>query len=442
MMKRFCTVSASSVAIWLRVLAVVTLVMIGVADLGAIPPEDVPNPQLRGANEFVADPDHLLSAATENYVNQHLDELRKTTTCEMAVAVIRSTGGESIEDYAYRLFNMWGLGASDKNNGVLLLIAVDDRRARIEVGSGAEGELPDITCGKIIRHTIAPAMKEGNVNQAVTSAVDKIYQVLTNPEVAEVLRSENTGTVRRVQAIGRDALWNFLGLVVLCVFLFTLAMFIFDLVRVAKRDNYRRAMTWRSHLSTYWWGAGLSLGLALPIALLALWMYRHARDKKEICDTCGAKMNKLSEDEDNAYLSPSQDFEEKLGTVDYDVWLCPECGTVERFPYVEKQLKYRECPDCHTIAMNLVMDKVVEKPTVHKAGHGERLYQCQFCRHRHREGYAIPKKEDPNVAAAAILGAPIGSAGRRGGGGGGFGGFGGGGFGGGHSSGGGASGGW
>ena len=218
-------------------------------------------------------------------------------------------------------------------------------------------------------------------------------------------------------------------------------MFFIDLFVSRKRDNYRRAMIWRAHLSTYWWGTLLSCGLALPLALIARHLYRHSRELPENCDSCGARMRKLPEDADNAYLSASQDLEEKLGTVDYDVWLCPECGTVERFPYVEHQLKYRKCPDCGTVAMGLVMDKVVQPATTQRVGHGERIYQCQFCHATRREGYVIPKKVDPATAAmaAAAIGAAIGRGGNGGGNGGGPtpGGFGGG-----HSSGGGATGSW
>ncbi|MDE6010930.1 MAG: TPM domain-containing protein, partial [Muribaculaceae bacterium] len=311
--------------------------------------------------------------------------------------------------------------------------------ARIEVGSGAEGVMTDIAAGKIMRNAFVPAMKEGNLNQAVSQTVDMTCEALSDPNVAEELRSNRTdGSMTEIKAIDGEVILAFLITVAVCVFLFALALFLIDFFNARKRDNYRRAMTWRPHLPIYWWSALFSCGLALPLALIARHLYRHARYVPEICDTCGATMQRLPEDKDNDYLTPSQDFEERLGTVDYDVWLCPECGTVERFPYEEQQLKYQRCPHCNTIAMNLVMDKTVDPPTVKHDGHGERIYQCQFCRHTRREGYRIPKKPD-QAAAALAAGAAAGMlrGGSRGGGGGFTGGFGGG-----HSSGGGATGRW
>lgn len=398
--------------------------------------ESLPDPNIGNRHDFISDPYGMLSPEVKTLVNSRLDSLRNATTCEVGVAVVKTTGDMPVEEYAYDLFRHWGLGKKDKNNGVLLLIAADDRAARIEVGSGAEGVIPDVAAGKIIRRAVMPAMKRNDPDRAVTDATAMISAALSDPAVAEELRSSRSARDSIESPVSSDMIFGFLCAIAFTVFLLTLIMFIIDLFAVRKRDNYRRAMIWHTHMRTYWWGSLFSLGLALPIAFIAWRLYRHSRDVPEICDSCGAKMRKLSEEEDNAYLSGSQDLEERLGTVDYDVWLCPECGSVERFPFVEHQLKYRKCPECGTIAMTLEMDKIVVPPTTTRAGHGERVYQCQFCRHTHREGYVIPKKPDP-AAAAVAAGIAAGSS-RGGSGGGGFGG----GFGGGMSSGGGASGHW
>lgn len=406
-----------------------------------IAPDAIPNPNFGHPDEYVADPYNLMPVAATKEVNKKIQELRDKTTCEMAVAIVKTTGDMPIEEYAYDLFKHWGIGASDKDNGILLLIATDDHHGRIECGYGVEGILTDVACANIMRNDVKPAMAVGdNVGQAVYMATTTIYKALTNPAYADEIRSsKHRTTAGHVRVISKKTILKFMGYVAVLVFLFTLVLLIIDIRSAHNRDNYRRAMIWRNHLPTYWWGVLLSFGAALPIALAAWLMYRHARDVTEICTTCGGKMKKLPEDEDNLLLSDSQDFEEKLGTVDYDVWLCPDCGTVERFPFVERQLKYHKCPECGTIAENLVCDKVVQAPTTRKEGHGLRTYQCQYCRNIRNEGYVIPKKVDAGALAA---GAIIGAAASRGNGGlGGGGGFGGG-FGGGRSGGGGASGSW
>lgn len=421
----------------LRIVSVTVMMIIAVGYCYSQAPTSIKDPTIGNPNNFIYDPDGYLSPETAEGINELILKARKSSTCQIAVAIVDNLDGMSIEDYAYKLFNHWKIGAKDKNNGLLLLIAPKERAAKIEVGSGAEGVFTDISCAKLMRRRIVPLMKEGKVNQAVFGAVNDIERALRNKDFADELRSNNEDTtMRRIETISPRAVLNFAKYVVLCVFLFTLALFIIDFAGTRGKRNYRRAMTWRNHRGSYIWGTVLSLGTALPIAFLAWLLYKRARNKTEICDTCGSKMEKLSEDQDNDYLTPSQDFEEKLHTVDYDVWKCPQCGTIESFPYVEKQLKYKECPKCHTIAMNLAMAKVVVPATTKHAGRGEKVYQCQFCRHTERKDYEIPKKEDLSaLGAAAAIGAM--SSGGRGGGGG----FGSG-FGGGHSSGGGATGHW
>lgn len=400
------------------------------------------SPQIGNRDNYVSDENHLIPPAQLADINSSLKKLEETSTCEGAVCVVKTTGDLSIEDYTYNLFRRWGVGKKDKNNGFLIVIAMDDRKVRIEVGSGAEGVLTDIACANIIRTDIIPALKYGNIGVAIYSAVKTIYSMLTNPEVArEVQSAQGESAMGNVVNIDKDVLWRFLGLMALCVFCAVLMMLLIDVRASHGRDNYRRAMIWRSHFAIYWWSVLLSLGCTLPLAFIAYLLYRHARNVTEICPTCNGKMKKMNEEDDNNYLSSSQDFEERLGTVDYDVWVCPDCGTVERFPYREKQLKYKECPACGTVAMNLVCNKVLDPATTGKEGHGERVYQCQYCRNIHREPYMIPRKSNDGAALAAgvVLGSMLGGRGRGGGGGGGFSG---GSFGGGGSSGGGASGGW
>lgn len=143
-------------------------------------------------------------------------------------------------------------------------------------------------------------------------------------------------------------------------------------------------------------------------------------------------MIRLPEDKDNDFLSSSEDFEEKLNTVDYDIWECPDCGTLERFPFKTKQLKYSECPNCGTVAMQLIAENTVRNATLSHEGLKEKIYECKYCHHQKRIPIVIPKKEVPVVVVP-----PIGGRG-----GGNFGGGIGGGFGGGSTGGGGASGGW
>lgn len=402
-------------------------------------PADVENVNLRDRREFVADPAGLLSPSVKTAVNERLQTLLARSTCEMAVVVIPSIGDTPIEDWSEELFTKWGIGKADKDNGVLLVIAVDNRKVRIQTGYGVEGVLTDVACANIIRQTIVSNMREGKIDDAVNESTALIFDALTDPAVADELRSEQEGPQGENDVLSKEVIWEFLFLVMGIAFMFNLTLFCYDLFSISRGrfDSYQKSMMWRKHLVSYLIGGVISAGTGLIFFLLALFLYRVYRTRPHRCPTCGKRMKRLSEEQDNELLTDSQDFEEKLKTVDYDVWECPHCGTVQRYPYKSNQKKYTECPACHTVAMCLECDTVLVPPTTRREGHGERLYECKFCHHQHRKPYRIPKKSDDS--GALIAGAVIGSAlGRGGGGGGGFGG----GFGGGSTGGGGASGGW
>lgn len=399
-------------------------------------PDQLTNPNIANRYDFVCDPAHLLSPAVTDSVNHRLYRLRQQTTCEVAVVVVPSIGDEPIEDWCERLFTRWGIGKDDKDNGVLFAIVTEDHLTRIQTGYGVEGVLTDIACNNIIGRQVIPNMRDGNLDAAVNDATAMISRALTDPAVADELRSRQPDNYEgHITAIDSSIFWKFVEYVVWLMLLLSLGLFCHDLWRGRKLDGYHKSLMWRDHLKTYMLCAVLSLGAGLIFWLLALWRYRSTRTHRRKCPTCGARMKRLDEKEDNEYLNPAQDLEERLNTVDYDVWVCPDCGTIERFPFKVDQKKYTQCPACGTIAMKPVSDIVTQQPTVRREGLGVKTYECEFCHHRDNRHYRIPKKENPSaaLAAGAILGSGMGR-----GGGGGFGG----GFGGGSTGGGGASGHW
>lgn len=402
-------------------------------------PETLVNPNLADRGKYVADPGNILSARAKEEANSLLWKLRRDTGVETAIVVVPTTGDYPIEDYATRLFTKWGIGKKDNDNGVLVVIATDQGEARIATGYGVEGVIPDISARKIISRSIVPHMKNGDVDGAVVAVAGDLSSILSDPVAAEELRSGRSESWEggyESDITGEDIV-AFACCVAFLVFLFSMGMYFYDSRRFGRQERYTQALGWHESRKTYILFAVLSLGLGIIPFLLAERKYRRARNKPMACPACKGKMKKLNEEEDNNLLSPSQDFEEKLNTVDYDVWVCQDCGTVERYPFRVNQKEYEECPNCHTIAMHLVRDHTVVPSTTRREGIGEKIYECKYCHNRHKRQYKIPRK-DNGAGAALAAGAILGSGGRGGFGGGGFGG----GFGGGSTGGGGATGRW
>ncbi|TIX08499.1 MAG: YgcG family protein, partial [Mesorhizobium sp.] len=111
---------------------------------------------------------------------------------QIVVATIPSLDGEEIEPYANRLFRFWKLGQAKENNGVLLLVAPNDRRMRIEVGYGLEGTLTDLHTKLIIENDMVPAFRAGDFSGGISKAVDDMIMVLEgNPEELEARGKRN-----------------------------------------------------------------------------------------------------------------------------------------------------------------------------------------------------------------------------------------------------------
>jgi len=126
----------------------------------------------------VVDNAGIIDAATEAALTQKLADFETKGSDQIVVATIPSLDGEEIEPYATRLFNAWKLGQTAKNNGVLLLVAKDDRKMRIEVGYGLEGTLTNQQATRIIEDDMVPAFRAGDFSGGISKAVDDMIMVL------------------------------------------------------------------------------------------------------------------------------------------------------------------------------------------------------------------------------------------------------------------------
>jgi len=134
----------------------------------------------------VNDNAQILSEATRNSLIEKLKEHEIRTTNQVVILTVPSLEDESIEDYAYKVFNEWKLGKKDKNNGILIVVVPNERRMRIEVGYGLEGTLPDILAGRIIQNIMAPCFREGDFDTGITDGVNAVITILEGAEPTTV----------------------------------------------------------------------------------------------------------------------------------------------------------------------------------------------------------------------------------------------------------------
>jgi uncharacterized protein len=127
----------------------------------------------------VTDDAELLRPDVIQRISARLQAHEQKTTDQVAVLTIASLQGESIEGFALRVFEQWQLGKQGKDNGVLMVIAPQDRRMRIEVGYGLEGTLTDLEAGRIIRNIMAPRFRAGDFNGGIEQGVNAVLAQLS-----------------------------------------------------------------------------------------------------------------------------------------------------------------------------------------------------------------------------------------------------------------------
>ncbi len=129
---------------------------------------------------FVNDYAGVLSESTKTQMEKLLTVLEKKTTAEVVVVIVKTTSPLSIGQYAVELFQKWGIGKKGEDNGVLILVASMDRKVRIEVGYGLEGNITDAHSKLIIEDLMIPQFKEGDYNKGVAAGVVMIAKMIVD----------------------------------------------------------------------------------------------------------------------------------------------------------------------------------------------------------------------------------------------------------------------
>lgn len=411
------------------------LLLLSLVTLNAMTVDEVPNVHLDSRSRYVSDPAGILGKSTVDNLDASIGRVWDATTAEMVVVVVDKVDPSlTPHEFGVKLFEKWKIGKNDNDNGLLLLVSRDDRRAEIVTGYGMEGVVPDIIAGRVIRDRMAPHFKAGDYDAGVSAGVDELARIITDRRYAEELRSSIANDSRRYrkEASGDEMDFTTFFMYAEGVILLLALVVYISTVRSARRLPQREqymALESRKPVMLALTVASLGLGLVFFIPFTR--KMKKLRRGVHKCPNCATAMTLIDEVHDNDYLTPAQDMEERLDSVDYDVWVCPRCNETDIIPYVNRSSAYTVCPRCGARACALSADRRVIAPTAVRDGQGVRVYTCRNCGNNTQQRYTIPK-----VVAPVVVG------GIGGFGGGGGGGFSGGSFGGGATGGGGAGGSW
>ncbi len=201
----------------------------------------------------IVDEAALLSADDKRALEQDLKALEEKSTDQLVVYTTRSLQGYPIEDFGYRLGRHWQIGQQGKNNGVILIVAPNDRKVRIEVGRGLEPQLTDLMTKLIVENAILPAFRRNDFSGGIKAGVRDIRDVLLGD--AEEVKQRAKGGKKRVES-GKGNSWPLGFLVLLILVALSMIWLTAHPGRIARDRRHNRSDL--TPTSPWSWGSGSS----------------------------------------------------------------------------------------------------------------------------------------------------------------------------------------
>lgn len=199
-------------------------------------PTTFPNP-----TGFVMDTANVLSLQTKQSLELELQNFAKTNGYEIAVLTVPNMDGDTVEDYAVKVFEKWKIGDKKLDTGVLFLVSIEDRKMRIEVGYGTEPVLTDTQSSLILENTVKPYFKSGQYNAGISAGVKEIENVLSGEPVKLENSPKTAGNVL-------SKFIDFFGF-----WIFALPIILFQLVFTSVLKFLAKSKSW--------WLGGVAAGL-------------------------------------------------------------------------------------------------------------------------------------------------------------------------------------
>lgn len=319
----------------------------------AIGVEEVPNP--RQQNSWISDTAGIIPAESEARLNALLGRINQQTTAEIAVVTVDDVDGTP-KQFATALFNHWGVGSAERNDGVLFVMVMNERRLEVEVGYGLEPSLPDGWLGTMQTNSMVPRFKQSDFAGGLEVGVIEVGKRLG----ATDLPSASAVPAAVVQHNVNSA----------------------NSVR-SKQDNENEPLQWLLY------GLGISGGLGLLGGGIRGGRVLHHKR----CRQCKIWRTVLDEVADDEHLDAGQRREEELRSIDYDVYVCPQCSSVSTMAKYAWFSGYSRCPSCGYRTMT-TSSTTIRAATTSSEGEARVTEDCHHCSHHDVSYRTIPRIQE------------------------------------------------
>ncbi|HVK04654.1 MAG TPA: TPM domain-containing protein [Armatimonadaceae bacterium] len=335
---------------------------------------------------YVNDYAGVLAPDQERAVRATLADLRRARGIEATVLTVRSirdysTGDQTMESFATNLFNTWGIGDRDRDDGVLVLVAVKDRKMRVEVGDGY-GRAYDGAMQRVIDADFLPFFKRDEYGRGIVNGTRAVVRALpaTWPPPTTAAKP---GTSPPGSAGTDDA---------------SPEPLVLPETEAPPADFAIGDAPYEEDSPLPLVGG--AAGVATVGGLAGYGVYRYRRFRRRRCPSCRTDMARLVEYADDAFLDEGQRREEDLRSVDYDIWQCPSCGFHHRYGYSAWLSAYQRCDRCRyrTLSVN---QQTISAPTQHSTGTARVTSDCRHCRYHGVRHVTLPRLPKPSSGSSS-----------------------------------------
>jgi len=307
-----------------------------------------------GPGRDVIDHARVIQEFGKNQLGELCDEIRDFKKSQLVILTVQDTGDMDPEKYAIAYFNRHGIGEQLNNNGLLVFAAMKQRTASVIIGDGLKNERNLRLCREIARDAMVARFKRNDPAGAMFGGgFAAARQILGYSELANRLERETNDERRKRKSNSNDS---------------------------GKKAFF------------LWLAGGGVLGVG---TVTFLWSRYQVRYGKRNCKSCSAEMVMLDEEQDDTFLDPPEQIEERIGSVDYDVWACLSCEEVLKYRYGRWLTRYSKCPRCRYKTRNKI-SRTIRAATQKRGGKVRVDEDCVSCDYHKTYTYSTPRLPKPS----------------------------------------------
>ncbi|WP_392551661.1 TPM domain-containing protein [Orbus wheelerorum] len=422
-------------------LLLLTTVNLALANSYAI--NSVPNPYQQSEIIYVVDPDNVLTKEDTDTINQRLEELEQNTNIETAVVALPSIGQVDTREFANKLFNHWKIGKKGQDNGLLILLVIDQRQVVFEVGYGLEGNLTDAKSYRLMDQYMLPLFKQNQFSQGMSEGIDGVatyleqqyadgtlYSIGSNPSFftlflnLDFISYLGMGFYIAIAVAALVLIYSFWGDRIFMIKDWSTAKYVTPFGRFKKSLLLiwviMVVMTFFFNINPIYYSVMIFLSvwsIALSIVISIFFSIFKKKNNKEsqkklICPTCRHRSIIEITRNKKIELTENEQYLMAIGAVKYRLFHCDEEPCKAIFKGSKVNDGWTICPHCKLPTKKLIKSTIIE-PTYQQSGLLTQYYHCIKCLEESVDTKVLPRKRKSSSSSSS------GSHGGSGGGGGG-----------------------